>query len=638
MNKSYLLWLPAIPLAASLLTGCIDNNYDLSDIDTTTKIAVKDLVIPVNLEPVKLNSVIKLDEGGSIVEEDYDGSNPEMQGKKMYVFRHSGTFTSDPIHIHSFHVNSPDNLTPAQVEISMSQSLSSPLRLAAPSDPTAIKYDIKDVTKSFSYHIENIDAKIESVNSIRTPEVLFSTTLTVPASVMADLQQISIENLKMVYPKGLTLSSGMPAEVLVDGKTGYGSYDPASGLVTMTEYDIIGTDKWTLTLRAQDIDINSMGAVLNNHTFDYDGEIDVQSGVLYIVPKAGKIPASRFYVETSYNLSSFDIEDFTGKINYTLDDLDFEDVSLDDIPSFLDQPETRIRIANPQLYLSFYNSCAQYGLGGHSGLSITPVRNGVAGNVLTMNEPVVIGDNKGYGPYKYAISPQGSALNPISQYSDAEKLLFADFGDVLYGDGIPTALKVDFDDPAVSGTATHFPLQLPGRPENEWEIDPVHGSYEFRAPLALSDGSVIGYSGTEDDWDSEELEDLHIQYVEITADATSNIPLDVDLSAVLLDVNGNHLGYCLPVALPAMASNAPISITITYKKNPSSTDLKDPAEEQYWLSAVNGIRYEVTARSQANEGTDTPLSPDQTITLSNLKAKVNGYYLHVDENYEEYYK
>lgn len=641
MTKSY-LWASALPLVAcTFLSGCIDNNYDLSDIDTTSKIAVKDLVIPVNLEPVKLNSIIKIDTDGdgAIVEEDYTGPLPELQGKKVYVFRHSGTFNSDPIHINSFHVNSPGDLTPTEVEISIAQALSN--RKRVPGFPTLdpIKYDIKHVDKTFTYHIENIDAKVESVSSISTPEVLFTTTLTIPANVMSDIDEIQIDNLRMYFPKGLTLKSGASAEVLIDGKPGYGTYDPSTGEVKMSKYTVKGTDKWTLALRAQNIDVADTGATLSNHTFDYTGHIIVDGGVLYIVPAEGKIPATNFFITNSYSLTSFDIEDFSGKINYTIDDFDFDDVTLNDIPDFLDQPDTRIRIANPQLYLSFYNTCAQYNLGGHAGLAITPVRKGVSGTTYTMDDTIIIGADPNTNPYKYAISPEGTSLTPVAEYANAEKLLFTDFGDVLYGDGIPSALKVDFNHPAVDGTAKNFPLRLPNASAGEGDIPPVHGSYEFRAPLALSDGSVIGYSGTSDDWDSEELEDLHIQYLEVSADATSTIPLNVELSAQLLKtINGESvaIGYCHPVVLPAMTPDSPIKILITYKQDPSADDLKDASQESQWLSGIDGIKYWVTATS--TDGQVAPLSPDQTITLKNLKAKVNGYYLHKDEDFEHLYE
>ncbi|MDE6836643.1 MAG: hypothetical protein K2J03_06775 [Muribaculaceae bacterium] len=56
-----------VPISALLLLpGCIDKNYDLSDIDKTTQINVKDLVVPVNVEAIELSNIIKLDDDSQI--------------------------------------------------------------------------------------------------------------------------------------------------------------------------------------------------------------------------------------------------------------------------------------------------------------------------------------------------------------------------------------------------------------------------------------------------------------------------------------------------------------------------------------------------------------------------------------------
>ena len=48
--------------------GCIDNDIDLENIDTTAEVKVVDLTVPLNLDEIKLSSVISLDEGSKIKE------------------------------------------------------------------------------------------------------------------------------------------------------------------------------------------------------------------------------------------------------------------------------------------------------------------------------------------------------------------------------------------------------------------------------------------------------------------------------------------------------------------------------------------------------------------------------------------
>lgn len=56
-------WLAA---ALPLLAGCVNDDYDLSDIDTTTRVSVNDLILPVNIDAITLGDVISVDEDSRI--------------------------------------------------------------------------------------------------------------------------------------------------------------------------------------------------------------------------------------------------------------------------------------------------------------------------------------------------------------------------------------------------------------------------------------------------------------------------------------------------------------------------------------------------------------------------------------------
>ena len=76
--------------------GCIDNDIDLENIDTTAEVKVVDLTVPLNLDEIKLSSVISLDEGSKI---------KEINGE--YVFVSEGEFASDNIMFSSIVLESP---------------------------------------------------------------------------------------------------------------------------------------------------------------------------------------------------------------------------------------------------------------------------------------------------------------------------------------------------------------------------------------------------------------------------------------------------------------------------------------------------------------------------------------------------
>ena len=64
-NKHY--WLLGLSTAVLLATSsCVDNAYDLSDIDTNVRLQVKDLVIPMNIEAANLDQVLDLDDDSEV--------------------------------------------------------------------------------------------------------------------------------------------------------------------------------------------------------------------------------------------------------------------------------------------------------------------------------------------------------------------------------------------------------------------------------------------------------------------------------------------------------------------------------------------------------------------------------------------
>ncbi len=589
-----------LPLAAAFLAvGCVDDNYDLANIDTSVEVPVNDLVIPVNFNPVTLNSIIDLDNSESITKE------KTSDGKEIYVYTYSGDFGegSKDIRINDFKVNAPKDINPSVVHVNLLDNAQA--RRKVPGLGNVISYNMNHMSTKFSYKINDVDSKVSEIESVVTPKVTFSTSLSMPKDVMGSCKEIEIKNVKMKFPKGLYTT------VTTGAKSSLGKYDAETGELTIPSFKT--TDgKIDVTLTAEIIDIEDLGIKLKDNKFDFDGEIIVDSGQLDLITDKDLMSfPTNFDVDIDYDFSSFEITKFSGVIDYNIDAPDFKPADLTDIPDFLAQDETKIKLANPQIYISIDNTCAPYGLGGSAGLEITPIRNDVDGNPIKMDEKIVIGHNKGVGPYKYAISPEGKDLQPIAEYSDATKYLFSELGNVLYGNGLPQKLEVDFIDPKIEGQATNFPLGQ--------NIPSVKGNYTFRAPLALADGSQIVYSGTEDDWHSDALEDLYVRTLELTANVTSTVPLAVKLTANILDKEGKHIGVATANEVPAMAQNYPLTITIT------------PDAGSDFISGIDGIFYEAWAISNTPADEAEALSPDQTLKLDDIRAKVSGKYVHLDK-------
>ena len=52
--------------AGTMTVSCVDNNYKLSDLDTTVGVSVNNLTIPLNVDSLLLDQVLDLDEDGKV--------------------------------------------------------------------------------------------------------------------------------------------------------------------------------------------------------------------------------------------------------------------------------------------------------------------------------------------------------------------------------------------------------------------------------------------------------------------------------------------------------------------------------------------------------------------------------------------
>ena len=64
LQHYWLAGLSSVVLIAA--TSCVDNDYDLSDIDTTARLQVKELVVPMNIEEAILDQVLDLDDDSEV--------------------------------------------------------------------------------------------------------------------------------------------------------------------------------------------------------------------------------------------------------------------------------------------------------------------------------------------------------------------------------------------------------------------------------------------------------------------------------------------------------------------------------------------------------------------------------------------
>ncbi len=606
-------------------TGCVDDKYDLSDIDTTTKLTVDDLVLPVNIEDVTLGNIITYDEDSKIKPINIDG-------KDVYALTESGSFSSKEIVIKSFTCAHP-TLNSSEETLSQIMAENARRKAAGVADDFSCTYEIVNMGDDFNYAAQNIDPAIEQIDYAAIEPLVFKAHLTA-MNVDGKVQSIVFTDLHIQMPKGLK----------IDKSSSDGEYDPETGLWVLARAEVTTGDPYLdAKLVAVGVNFEQAGCRIVNHNIDFEGEFKVLSGLLTIAPKlVNGVPVPlpenlRFRVD--YTLTDMVITALTGRIQYNLDGMDIAPISLSDIPDFLSKPGTDIRLSNPQIYLSLNDPVGNYGLSYNSGLTLTAYRDNASAIPFPLGSEIVVNPDKGIaGPYDFVLSPSKDGLAVPDGYDinpEKDWIQYANLGNLLAtADGatstLPSSIGITLDNPRIpSQPVVDFKLatdETHSSPScnKPGHIPGVEGKYKLVAPLALQDGSVITYSDKTDGWFSEDSEDnLVIEALTVTASADSDVPVAVELSAYPLDRNGNDIPD-VKIVSTVKVNGQEYDHLLPDTNGQDLTIVMQIQNGQGKVQHVDGVRYEARIIG-ANNG--EALSTDQQIVLKNIKARVSGYYI-----------
>lgn len=581
MKLSNPMSLAIIAAVALSFSSCIDDDYDLSDIDTTAEFQVKDLVLPVNIDEIKLQSIIDLPEGGQI-----KIVNDE------YVFVQDGEYESSDVSIPQVYLDAPQ--VPSVVTtVDLSQSGVMPQSLF-PSD-FELNYPIGEQLSQFSYNTSSVSdfiVDMEKIGADFNIKIMFSIK-----GIDDIVDSYTLRNFKLQIVPGLDLS-------LEEG-----SYDAKTGILSLNDGKHYGSSL-EFNMKISGVDINGAGIDYdhNSHSIVFDGKVGIYSGEIVIVADDLKegvnildIPKT-IELHTDFDFSRMLITTFTGRIKYQLDGLDIAPVSLSNIPDILSQEKTDITLVNPQIYLSLNNPVAKYNLSAQAGITITANRNNGQSTEHSLdNGYFTIAGTPQNDMNVFCLSPQ----KPQTYYEGYESALhvpYSSLATVLSGNGLPKSLTITLDDPIVpEQDVKDFALGQ--------SLGIIKGSYMFYSPLELAPQSQIVYRSTEDGWNDEDVDAITIKVLELSALITNELPLDIKITGYPVDVNGNKINNVdiEGVNVVAGAVDAPLTIRITGE-----------------ITHLDGIAFEAVA-TQGQEA--KALKPSEVIHLKNLRAKVSGNYI-----------
>lgn len=574
-------------------TSCIDDKYDLSDIDTTIQVNVNDLTLPLNLDEITLENIFDLDDNSCI--KVVDG---------QYAIIKDGKISSDPIKVKAVDIN-PGTVNARRIEI-MNVSPDDPT-LPPGFSPDDQIYRIDSAPSSFSYDKNDVDASIRSIDNI-TVDWTISVTVSVDDPTH-NLQSLSFKDLTVKLPQGVRSDN-----YSVD----------AQGLVSIPDFNLKpGATSHTVDIHINYIDLTKTAPGEFTFTPGAEGQVGkikfhsqagVNSGYVVGKLKAGAMTPGSAFLVSQPKLGILAIKKFSGMLQYDIDSFDAPDVNLDDLPDVLSQPGTDIKLTNPQIYVSLNNPMANFGMEGASGLSINAMRNGnVAGTYsLDAGQQINLYADKGIaGPYLICMSPE-KPEKYYTGFEGAEQVGYKELSNVVSGDGLPQSLDINFIKPHIkTKKVSDFALGV--------DLGKIMGNYTFYSPLELGLNSTIAYQDTEDGWSDDTVDKLTITSLTVNASLTNDLPFDLVISGYPINKKG---AQCIdPV------THKPVTIEGATVKGGTTADIKLTTTGT--VQELDGIHFDAHAVVTNDNQT---LAPATQLKFTNIKVIVSGYYLDEDND------
>ena len=574
--KQFLYLSAAAGLMAVSMASCIDDKYDLDGIDTKSEFKLVDLTLPVNVSEVKLDQIIKLDDNSSL-------KVVEMNGREVYAVVQNGDFESQSLKIQDINATIPP-IAPVSVEF----------RLVSVAGTH--NFTLTDVApQPLTYTADNVDDYITALQAVymeKDPSILAMEVSLEGGAASGTTYDLSDVEIKM--PLGLEVK---------DLAAGY-SYNAETGMLKI-DHVACPEGKGRISLNVAGMKMSD-DTSFENHKLVYNSTITFQSANLAVTSSSTNPVPEQLRFSINSSLSALHITSFSGDVHYDLtgEGLDIPSVSLTDLPDFLSQDETHLRLANPQLYIGVEsNPVAQYGLNFSTGMRLTKIYGQTSqGSYEPLKRVETSTEKYGAGPYNFVLSPTDPKSYPDLFARNIEHSGFPGMSDVLDGPGLPDRVEIDLITPEIpTHFVDHFKLQ---------EYSALKGHYEFLAPLAFKpEGTVIEYSDSFDDWGSEDLDKMTLTAITVDADALSTMPVKAKL-------------HITPLGGPDAKPIEGLDI--------KDVEIEASSDVQHITLGVTGTIKEfkgIKITAVVNPANENVIAPDQTITLTNLKAKVTGSYV-----------
>lgn len=579
--------LPSALLVAGFLTltGCTNNDYDLSNVDATMGFGSESLVIPnSSTKDIQLKDVLDLKEGGCVV----------TDAAGNYLFQLAGGDVEAAYPNISPIILDVTNVFDGDISLSNAASTGAKARRA----PGSSLHIASPKVMMFEYH--GNDKAVKSLNEAEINENENGTEI----SIRLDFSNIStavsnIESATLTLPAYLNINH-------LEIKNGNGVPTHNGSKVTIT--DISTARPLELSLKTQKLDFtnqNDHGHLsINNGAIDLTGyfSIAMQCNVTGAMPDNPTIKAKIGVADRTITMNSA-TGIFDPKINLNT----LGEVDVTGLPDFLDDDDVVADLDNPQILLTVNNDMD---VAATVSATVISTKEGRELARVTLPEMSVAKN----GLSKICICRQKTS-ELTQQYGEANVYAVSNLSTLI--NRIPDHIKiVDVNAHAKAEVATI----VFGK---EYHVKP---SYKVNAPLAFGEKANIVYEDSFTGWndDIDELDLAEGTYIEVTANVENKVPAYLTVKAYPVDAQGNKIEDKLLIEIPdevaastdgTTAVTTPITMKITPKVKNS-------------LKQLDGLvfRLEGSAKSaNGNKVTGICLNErEHTLKLNDIKVKIVG--------------
>lgn len=578
----------------TLGTGCTDNDFDLSKIDTTIGIGGDGLTLPTNsTENIMLDDFLELNNSDLV----------SIADNGDYMFHKEG-----------------DDCTPAHPNIDKvvvtSQGINNNFKVAVVVPPSALLSGRKLSKRAKKIDLIKAGGKVAEFeyvgNAPKEIEELTSAGVSAPVTIRVNLSN----DLKSFVPKFKELTLQIPSYMHLDitscSPNNY-SYDTKTGKITLKDVNtasdiVIKGEVTTLDFKATPTTNNKLTFVANKKNegkVNMKGEIETSISFDEINANVTSIP-SDLHLSAVMSMDDITITSAKGKFNPDIDLGNLGNIEINNVPDFLTGDEVNVNLHNPVIELEIGSDIAVTGK--VSGTIVATFDNG---------KP-----NRSVDIPKMTIKPNANTRICICKHKEGvddtnydEVVEVPNLSDIFAT--IPKTIKFDAD--AYADATKEAEVKL----GHQYTITP---KYNITAPLAFDAGANISYTDSFDGW-NEDIEDCEFAegtYIELTADIENKLPAYLDVNADAIDVDGNKMSQDL-IEVKVSNSIAASTDGVQAKTTPITITLRE--KKSGMLKKVDGLEYNI--KLAAGEGNDAIVGKtinayNHTITAKNIKVKLVG--------------